>query len=109
MSNTFRWTEEHYPMGVLEDGNGPVLDDITHHYVCACGAPDCDLAVALREAWVAGARAGEHRPSLPDKQCPKVDAHGEHYWPPDKKNPGIEFHCRGISAHPLTMIGGAGR
>lgn len=107
MSNTFRWTLEHYPMGVLEDGNGPVLDDIAHHYVCACGDPGCGVALALRQAWVAGARAGDHKPSLPDKRCHAGEAHGEHYWTPDKKNPSLEFHCEGVKAHPMVMIGRA--
>lgn len=46
----------HLPMGVLETEQGPVGDDIAHHYVCWCGDTQCPLTLALDYAWKAGKR-----------------------------------------------------
>lgn len=46
----------HLPMGVVTAGQGPVGDDIAHHYVCWCGDVECPLALALGHAWKAGRR-----------------------------------------------------
>ena len=50
--------------------------------------------------------------AIEDRQCPKVTAHGEHYWdvsdfPEHYMGPvGVEWHCEGIKAHPRCMIMG---
>jgi len=44
---------EHLPMGVDEEGQGPVEPDPAHHYVCWCHQ-DCPLNQALRASWTAG-------------------------------------------------------
>lgn len=56
----------HIPMGVLADGQGPVLDDIAHHYVCWCGDVECPLSLALGRAWASGTRVAS--PALPMHQ-----------------------------------------
>lgn len=47
----------HLPMGVLRGGEGPVGDDIAHHYVCWCGDTECPLTLALGHAWKSGRRS----------------------------------------------------
>ena len=49
----------HLPMGVDEQGRGPVEPDPAHHYECWCPDPECPLTMALQHAWSAGKRIGE--------------------------------------------------
>lgn len=42
-------------------------------------------------------------------QCDRTDAHGEHRILAEDGRPHGNTWCRGIKAHPDTMIGGANR
>lgn len=45
---------EHMPIPVDVNGQGPVLEDDAHAWICWCGAEECLLTKALAAAWVAG-------------------------------------------------------
>ncbi|NUS01891.1 MAG: hypothetical protein HOV97_04930 [Nonomuraea sp.] len=59
--------------------------------------------------------AVENPGSIPEKECPRTDAHGKHYWDeslfpevfgPEDGRAIPEYHCDGIPAHPRCMIAG---
>jgi hypothetical protein len=50
---------EHLPIGVNEQGQGPVEPEPAHHYECWCSDPECPLTMALQHAWFAGRRSVE--------------------------------------------------